>query len=157
MGAFNIKNIALLAIRLYLGYNLFFVAEQGGLAKWNWGAAGIAENLVSKVGEPFTLAPMASAYLIMLAECVGPLAIMVGFQAKVFGFLLAGCMGVASYTHLIIWGGGIDTIITDKANVHGAAIYGLMALVIMQLGAGGLSVDSLLGGGAATGNHKKRN
>jgi hypothetical protein len=27
----------------------------------------------------------------------------------------------------------------------------------MQLGAGGLSVDSLLGGGAAKGNHKKRN
>lgn len=155
MGAFNIKSIVLLAIRLYLGYNLFFVAEQGGLAKWNWGAAGIAENLVSKVGTPFTLAPIASAYLIMLAECVGPLAIMVGFQAKVFSFLLAGCMGVACYAHLILWGGDVDTIITNKANVHGAGVYGLMALVIMQLGAGGLSVDALLGGGRKADNKKK--
>jgi len=144
MGTFSIKNIALLAIRIYLGYNLFFVAEQGGLAKWNWGAKGIAENLVSKIGSPFDMVPMVSAYLVMLAECVGPLAIMVGFQSKVFGFLLTGCMAIACYAHMVLWGQGFDSIITNKANVHGAGVYGLLALIIMQLGAGGLSLDGLL-------------
>jgi len=154
MGAFSIKNIALLAIRIYLGYNFFFVAEQGGLAKWNWGAAGVAENLVMKIGSPFDMAPMASAYLVLLAECIGPLAIMVGFQAKVFGFLLTGCMVVACYAHMVLWGQGVDSIITNKANVHGAGVYGLLAFLIMQLGAGGLSLDGLLRGSTKSG--KKR-
>ena len=87
------KDYFLLSIRLYFGISLFYFAQQGGLAKFNMGAASISEHLVSPLGFPFNALPMAFSYLVLAAEFLGPLLMITGFMSQLGSFLLSGHMG----------------------------------------------------------------
>ena len=132
-GSLAPKNIVLLALRIYYALNLLLVAESGGLVKWGWGVEGLVANLIPKLGSPFTDAPLLFAYGVLLAEVFAPVALMLGVQTKLFGLISVVNFIVASYAHIFLWGGDLDSILVNVPNVHGAAIYGLMAAVFMLL------------------------
>lgn len=85
------NNVLLLVGRLFLSA-LFLV---GGVGKF--AMAGQIGGMLGQMGLP---APVALAYLIGLCEVVAGLALVVGFQTRVVGLLLAGwCVLTAFVVH----------------------------------------------------------
>ena len=95
------KSIILLCLRVYFGVMLLYVAEKGGLSKFEWGAENIANNVVNKLGFPFDEQPLVFAYLVILAEFGGSISLILGAFTGLGSLLLAANMAVATYAHLV--------------------------------------------------------
>ena len=140
------KDLLLLAIRLYFGINLLYVAQQGGLAKFNWGAENVADNVIVKLGFPFTEQPLLFAYLVIAAEFGGSISLITGAMTNMGATLIMAAMAVATYAHLVVWKDDLDSVIYNENNVHGCALYLVGATVISLFGPGSYSVDAMLFG-----------
>jgi uncharacterized membrane protein YphA (DoxX/SURF4 family) len=140
------KDYFLLSIRLYFGISLFYFAEQGGLAKFNWGVEGISENLVAPLGFPFNAFPLVFSYLVVAAEFLGPLLMLTGFMSQLGSFLLSGSMAVATYAHVIVWKNGLWSTIENAKNVHGCLIYFAFATYVFLNGPGRFTLASMISG-----------
>ena len=141
----TLRSIVLLAVRLYIGINLLYVAKQGGLAKYNMGPQSVADNVVAKVGTPFSLYPLQFAYAVIAAEFLGSLGMIFGIFSKTSGLLIGVNFSVACYAQMYVWGGDFDSLLYSPGNVHGALVYGLAGFFIYFFGAGSFSVEGLLG------------
>ena len=137
------KDYFLLALRLYFCVALVFYAEQGGLAKFNWGVQGISDNLVTNLGFPFDAFPLVFSYLVLAAELIAPLFMLVGLMSELGAFLLAGAMAVATYAHLVLWKQGVWSTIENKNNVHGCLVYLIFAVIIFVYGAGKFTLQNM--------------
>ena len=138
------KDLALLAIRVYFGVALLYFAEQGGIAKWNWGAQNVASNVVVGLGTPFSQAPLLFAWCVILAEFVGSISLCLGFLTEFGALMFTGNFLVAVYAHLVLWKHDIMSVIFNSANVHGAAVYAIAGLVVFMAGPGAFSLDAVL-------------
>ena len=140
------KDLILLAIRLYFGVSLLCFAEQGGIAKFNWGVSNISTNLVAPLGFPFDMFPLGFSYLVVAAELCGPILIITGIMAQLGAFLLSCHMAVATYAHLVVWQSGFWSTLENKSNVHGSLIYLMFALCIFVVGPGKFTLGIIFGG-----------
>ncbi|WP_217603592.1 DoxX family protein [Chitinophaga sp. GbtcB8] len=140
----NYRQLAPLFLRLVIG--LGFMAH--GWAKLSRGPAGF-EKLLSQIGVPF---PHMMAWLSILTELLGGLAIFLGLFVSIAAIPLIVTMLVAMFTIHIHYGfSSVKTIgLTPQGPVFGPPGYeinlvyiaGLVSLVIT--GAGVLSVDAWL-------------
>ena len=135
---------ALLPLRLIVGFG--FLAH--GVAKWSAGPRSFGK-LLHLIGAP---APLQTAWLVMLVEIVGGLALVVGILVEIVSVPLIVSMLVAMFTIHIHYGfSSVHTIgLTATAPVFGPPGYEINLLYIaallafILLGAGPLSVDALI-------------
>lgn len=135
---------ALLPLRLIVGFG--FLAH--GVAKWSAGPRSFGK-LLHLIGAP---APLQTAWLVMLVEIVGGLALVVGILVEIVSVPLIVSMLVAMFTIHIHYGfSSVHTIgLTATAPVFGPPGYEINLLYIAALlaftllGAGPLSVDALI-------------
>ena len=90
---------------------------------------------VSEFGGPFALAPGLLAWLGAFSEGVGGVALLLGFQTRLFALLIAGTMLVAIFGQQ--WGNGMWQMLPATGFLW-------VALYSMVVGAGRLSLDHLL-------------
>ena len=140
------KSLVLLCVRLYIGVNLLYVAQQGGLAKYNSGAQHVADTVIKNLGPPFASQALFFAYCSIAAELCGSIGVILGFWSRLSGLLIACNFAVACYAHTQVWGQDLDSIFYNDNNVHGALIYLVAGLFIWAAGSGAFAVDSLLSG-----------
>jgi putative oxidoreductase len=133
----------LLPLRLIVGYG--FLAH--GVAKWSAGPESFGKFL-HLIGAP---APLPTAWVVMLVEILGGMAIMVGILVEMASVPLIISMLVAIFTVHIRYGfSSVHTVgLTQSEPVFGPPGYEInllyiAALVVLALlGPGPLSVDSL--------------
>ena len=140
------KSLVLLCVRLYIGVNLLYVAQQGGLAKYNSGSQHVADTVIKNLGPPFASQALFFAYCSIAAELCGSIGVILGFWSRLSGLLIACNFAVACYAHTQVWGQDLDSILYNDNNVHGAFIYLVAGLFIWAAGSGAFAVDSLLSG-----------
>lgn len=136
----------LLPLRLVVGYG--FLAH--GIAKWSTGPQNFGKFL-HLIGAP---APVLTAWLVMLVEIVGGIAIAAGILVEIVSVPLIISMLVALFTVHIHYGfSSVHTIgLTATAPVFGPPGYEINLLYIAALvaiavtGAGPLSVEAVLRG-----------
>lgn len=106
----------------------------GGQKVFDFGVAGVADML-TKLGFP---AATFFAVVLMVIECVGGVAILVGFMTRFAGFVLAVEMLIAIYVARL--GGGFFTPygFEFEMTLCGAC------LTFALFGAGGVSVDEMM-------------
>jgi putative oxidoreductase len=134
---------AVLPLRLIVGYG--FLAH--GLAKWSAGPESFAKFL-HLIGAP---APLATAWVVMLLEIVGGVAIMVGIFVEIVSIPLIVSMLVAMFTVHIRYGfSSVHTVgLTESEPVFGPPGYEINLLYIAALvtlavfGSGPWSLESL--------------
>ena len=141
-----LKSLLLLGVRLYIGVNLLYVAQQGGLAKYHSGAQQVADTVIVKLGPPFSSHALFFACCSIAAELCGSIGIILGFMSRLSGLLITCNFAVACYAHTQVWGQDLDSILYNDNNVHGALIYLVAGLLIWTAGPGAFAVDSLLAG-----------
>ena len=135
---------ALLPLRLIVGFG--FLAH--GLAKWSAGPRSFGK-LLHLIGAP---APLETAWVVMLVEIVGGIAIVAGILVEIVSVPLIVSMLVAMFTIHIHYGfSSVHTIgLTATAPVFGPPgyeinlLYIAALLVFLVLGAGPISVDALV-------------
>ena len=119
-------------------------AENGGLVKWNMGHANVADTHVLNWGPPFDTYPSFFTSVLMGAECLGSLALILGFQSKLASNITIFSMGIVTYIHLFVNNDGILSIFHNRENIFGSFVYMLMASALTWYGPGEYSVDYLM-------------
>ena len=135
------KNLALLGIRLLLGVNLFFRAENGGHVKWGMGHAKVVDEHVLNWGYPFDNYPGLFATILMAAECIGSLVLIAGMWTKFASNITILSMGILTYIHLFVNEDGLLSIFHNRSQVFGSFVYLIMAAIISWYGPGEFAVE----------------
>ena len=132
--AASFQSVFLLAVRLYWGWQF---------AQTGWGKL----QHIPKVTAFFTSlgipTPAFSAIAISWLECVGGIALALGFGSRLWGLLLAGDMFVA---YLTAGRQNLLAIFSDPGKFYGDDAYTFFfaSLLILVFGPGKLSVDVVL-------------
>lgn len=139
-----VKDLILLALRVFVFVSLVFLAEQGGLAKYNMGANALVTNVVKNLGFPFNIAALQLpfAYAVMFAEFVAPALLLLGVFSRFAAFAMSINFAVASWAHVILWKQGWKILVVNNANVVGCGVYFVAAVILLMYGAGSYALGA---------------
>ncbi|MFA7084017.1 MAG: DoxX family protein [Arcobacteraceae bacterium] len=123
------SDFAKLLLRLMIGGLMLF----HGIAKLNYGISSI-EGLLASHNWPSFL-----AYGVYVGEILAPILLIIGFQTRISGFIIALTMGVAIY--LVHSTDIFEITKTGGWAIELQMIYLISAVSIMLLGAGKFAFD----------------
>eukprot|EP00457_Paulinella_chromatophora_P013996 gb/GEZN01014364.1/.p1 GENE.gb/GEZN01014364.1/~~gb/GEZN01014364.1/.p1 ORF type:complete len:138 (-),score=14.25 gb/GEZN01014364.1/:422-835(-) len=124
--------------------------------KLNAGVDFVVKNVISNLGSPFTdKIPEVKQYTtkslqellamgLIASETVVPGLIMIGCLTRLCSLVMVVMFSIATYAHLVLWKGEIETVIYNQSNIHGAAVFLAGYALLLLFGAGSFSFDGLL-------------